>query len=227
MVVFGGLEEESTQDHYLDQWTDLAGDEIRRGILSDACVLMAQVDLKQRVKTSGCQELELLEMWWKSKKMPGDKFFDTIIKTGFKSLEQVRCGRLYTDLSGDNLPVDAHSGLCFLRDIAKVTTAKEIEMATLHVVRCASDVGSEYFMEDLLVLIFLSSLSLRLMSANHTHVLRHTTTHKSCTHARIETCAHVHVRQTHILSSSLPLCPSLFAPPTPASFSPINRYYRG
>jgi len=147
MVIFS-MEDEATQDICLERWNELA---CNKELFNDACVFMAEADLQRLVKTSSSQEMDLFEEWWTSRQLQGASFFDKVLKPGFKALEQVRAGRSDAGLAGGNPTLCTVLGLQFLYDIAKVTTAKQIEIAALHVLRYANcdanDGNSKHFVE--------------------------------------------------------------------------------
>ena len=89
MVVFS-MEDEATQDIYLERWNELACDEVQRKVFNDGCVLMAQADLQRRVKTSGSQEMELLEEWWRSHQM----LLRQCVKTPFQGAGASPCRKI-------------------------------------------------------------------------------------------------------------------------------------
>ena len=118
---------------------------------SSARFSMMDVCLWRRQTCSGASRLAVLRRW-NCSKSGGDRtkcFFDNVSKPRFKALEQVRAGRLDAGLAGGNPPADTVLGLQFLLDIVKVTAAKEIEIAALHVLRYANcdanDGNSERF----------------------------------------------------------------------------------
>lgn len=126
MVIYDGIDSDAKQIDYFERWTELE-ETVGRGILSDACLLMAQAELRERVKRD--QDMDKLEDFLKLYNDDGITFFDEIVLPGAKALRALRDGH-HEEVFGT-----AGQSVRFIRDIAKVPTAKEIEIAALHAIR--------------------------------------------------------------------------------------------
>jgi hypothetical protein len=139
MVIFGGIEEEDMQNKCLEQWHQLE-ESVGRPILNDACLLMAQAKLKERVKRD--EETDMLEDFWKRYSkifnnqsqdnnevmQPGMQLFREVVEPGANALKALRDGTIY---QGQILG-SADQSLRFIHNAATISTAKEIEIAVLH-----------------------------------------------------------------------------------------------
>lgn len=130
LVVFNGIQDEVTQDIYLEKWLDFIDRSGRREIAGNACILLAQSYLGKRVKQN--QEYELLEEFFREGRRAGysgESFYDDLIVPGILSLEKLR-----GDASLDpGFPKEDIQRITFIRDAAKArVAAKEVEIAAVH-----------------------------------------------------------------------------------------------
>lgn len=130
LVVFNGIQDELTQDIYLEKWLDFIDRSGRREVAGNACILLAQSYLGKRVKQN--QEYEILEEFFREGRRAGhtgESFYDDMIVPGILSLEKLR-----GDASLDSgFPKEDIQRITFIRDAAKArVAAKEVEIAAVH-----------------------------------------------------------------------------------------------
>jgi Protein of unknown function DUF262./Protein of unknown function (DUF1524). len=130
LVIFNGIQDELTQDIYLEKWLDFIDRSGRREVAGNACLLLAQSYLGKRVKQN--QEYEILEEFFREGRRAGysgESIYDDVIVPGILSLEKLR-GDASLDSS---LPKEDIQRITFIRDAAKSrVAAKEVEIAAVH-----------------------------------------------------------------------------------------------
>lgn len=138
MVCFNYNEEERVQDATLESWNDLC-DDVGRGVLGDACLLLAQRYQKTRVKKNG--EISLVEQFLRDRineyndAFPnpniGEFVFKTEIAPAARALHDFRNGNFKVRL-GDG--TSEPPSLAFLRASAGIATCKELELVVLDLI---------------------------------------------------------------------------------------------
>jgi len=132
LVVFNGIQDEATQDVYLEKWVDFIDRSGRREVAGTACVLLAQAYLGKRVKQN--QEFEVLEEFFKEGRRAGytgELFYDDLLVPGILSLEKLRGeSSVYPGFPNEDI-----QRVVFIRDAIKArVAAKEVEIAAVHAI---------------------------------------------------------------------------------------------